>query len=307
MAPQSSSQLMSDLYNTSNTATQQSNNATVHHHTQPPITTTATNDISTKLSMKHPLFNRPPQLAYGWFSDIPPPRGPYLWPCIPDNHSIQYNNIINTNNQQSINTPNDITTEPPHMCYGWYVTDCPPQQPYFWLSIPPGYILTQSNDQLYCHQCYASSDCVDMSCTQCNTTHHSNKYQQLVMEINRLHSNFNTNTIRGELTQLINSITSNENNTNHSNPYDTATTTSTHTQPSHTSDTLANMSNLVQIGAFAASSDIESMTGRTYSDVNSWINTKSQRDPNVSPIPNINQSSQSNETNTWTKYHTQSQ
>jgi hypothetical protein len=42
--------------------------------------------VPTKTSV--PMYQQPPQLAYGWWTPHPPPFGPYFWPCLPPGYSL---------------------------------------------------------------------------------------------------------------------------------------------------------------------------------------------------------------------------
>ena len=94
-------------------------------------------------------YQQPPQLAYGWWVDILPPRGPYLWPCNPSSYkitepiSIQHEasgGAQQTAAAKAGESPSFLT-QPPQMCFGWYVSSPPLQPPYFWSCLPPGYTI----------------------------------------------------------------------------------------------------------------------------------------------------------------------
>ena len=105
---------------------------------------------------------QPPQLAYGWWVDVLPPRGPYLWPCHPDGYEIaqpthfkhEHNNDatkLNTDSSSSMDTadssavsPSSFLTQPPQMAFGWYCAEPPRAGPFFWSCLPPGYQLVPS-------------------------------------------------------------------------------------------------------------------------------------------------------------------
>ena len=95
-------------------------------------------------------YQQPPQLAYGWWVDMLPPRGPYLWPCInPSTYSIT--EPVHLKEEVGGGAPQTAAakagestaflSQPPQMCYGWYVSSPPPSAPFFWSCIPPGYAL----------------------------------------------------------------------------------------------------------------------------------------------------------------------
>ena len=117
---------------------------------------------------------QPPQLAYGWWVDVLPPRGPYLWPCNPADYEItqptpikhESNNNSNsdtstksdttssssssssthmdTTSADSSTPPSSFLTQPPQMAFGWYCAEPPRSAPYFWSCLPPGYQLVSS-------------------------------------------------------------------------------------------------------------------------------------------------------------------
>lgn len=93
----------------------------------------------------------PPCLSYGWFSSVPPPRGPYFWPCAPPDFKLltpsQVLALVNKTNEneklisnkEQASEPNEANQAvadnseqvdlwkhtPPQMVFGW------------WSSIPP--------------------------------------------------------------------------------------------------------------------------------------------------------------------------
>ena len=106
---------------------------------------------------------QPPQLAYGWWVDVLPPRGPYLWPCKPDGYEITQPTAVKHENNNDSSTkhdtasssthtrptdsstpPSSFLTQPPQMAFGWYCAEPPRSGPFFWSCLPPGYQLVPS-------------------------------------------------------------------------------------------------------------------------------------------------------------------
>ena len=107
---------------------------------------------------------QPPQLAYGWWVDVLPPRGPYLWPCSPAGYEIAQsisasakhdgsNNHDGTrmdtaadgsSSSSSSSPPASFLSQPPQMAFGWYCAEPPHSGPFFWSCLPPGYQLVPS-------------------------------------------------------------------------------------------------------------------------------------------------------------------
>lgn len=170
----------------------------------------------------YPPINHPPQIGYGYWVDVPPPRGPYFWPCqadgyslvppvpvkvrkrnrshnaSPSNHTASPSSRTASPSQQDfqhthgqthgqihghahaptqgtagvggdtgrdmqiqggidneraqkvgIGPPSDSDddyfglAQPPQIAFGWYVGFPPPNGPYFWSCLPPGYGLVK--------------------------------------------------------------------------------------------------------------------------------------------------------------------
>ena len=96
----------------------------------------------------YPPYQQPPQLAYGWWVDVLPPRGPYLWPCLPESYSIaqpvQLKAELGQGGGAAVSqSHHSFLSQPPQMCYGWFVHSPPASPPYFWSCLPPGYTLVQ--------------------------------------------------------------------------------------------------------------------------------------------------------------------
>ena len=90
----------------------------------------------------------PSSLCCRWV-DILPPRGPYLWPCNPSTYKITEPVHLRDESgggakQTAAAQAGESATflsQPPQMCYGWYVSSPPPTAPFFWSCLPPGYTL----------------------------------------------------------------------------------------------------------------------------------------------------------------------
>jgi hypothetical protein len=55
-----------------------------HDSSASPAGAAGTSSTSSEWPASFPSWQEPPQASYGWFVDVPPPRGPFLWPCLPD-------------------------------------------------------------------------------------------------------------------------------------------------------------------------------------------------------------------------------
>jgi len=111
----------------------------------------------------YPPWNEPPQCSYGWFVDVPPPRGPYLWPCIPENYKLRPPIRKSEKSDAETKSPSPsstsatassstaVTNEPlfeyePQLVWGWFCAVPPPQPPYLWPCIPEGYVLVRQDE-----------------------------------------------------------------------------------------------------------------------------------------------------------------
>lgn len=69
----------------------------------------------------------PPQLAFGHWSNMPPLRGPFLWPCLDSEYKIA---------EPIQNSATGVWSQPPQVAWGWFVPHPPPIGPYLWLCLP---------------------------------------------------------------------------------------------------------------------------------------------------------------------------
>jgi hypothetical protein len=81
--------------NSTTTATSANNSTVIHNHfnTIPPV-------------------DRAPQAAFGWFVNIPPPHGPYLWPCLPDGYQLLPTGADKSINESKQQQNNKIKNQP---------------------------------------------------------------------------------------------------------------------------------------------------------------------------------------------------
>lgn len=128
-----------------------------------PVLSSSPSTAPTAMTQAYPPYQQPPQLAYGWWVDVLPPRGPYLWPCLPDTYALTPavapksindptkldESVIDqtTENGASSAAPGtdgrpSFLTQAPQMAFGWYIPHPPQQPPYFWSCLPPGFTLT---------------------------------------------------------------------------------------------------------------------------------------------------------------------
>ena len=131
---------------------------------------------------------QPPQLAYGWWVDVLPPRGPYLWPCNPDGYQITQptQQVKHENNNDSSikpdtsssahmdttdsssSSPSSFLSQPPQMAFGWYCAEPPRSGPFFWSCVPPGYQLVPTKQ--WEHMVSAAKNSVLTTTRQGNVT-----------------------------------------------------------------------------------------------------------------------------------------
>jgi hypothetical protein len=100
-----------------------------------------------------PAWDQPPQASYGWFVDVPPPRGPYLWPAVPDTYKLRSSSARSNSaeEEKSAVPPGEASNEStfkyaPQMVWGWFCAVPPPQPPYMWPALPEGYVLVRADE-----------------------------------------------------------------------------------------------------------------------------------------------------------------
>jgi len=93
-----------------------------------------------------PPFLSPPQMAYGWFVEQPPPRGPYFHPLINPTTkapmvSTDVQPPVSGSSASAVASQEFDYKKPPQVAYGWWAPKPPVKGPYLWLALPPGYTL----------------------------------------------------------------------------------------------------------------------------------------------------------------------
>ena len=107
---------------------------------------------SHQIPVSFPAWDQPPQASYGWFVDVPPPRGPYLWPAVPDTYKLRPTSVpASKSEDKSPIPPVEVSNEStfpyaPQLVWGWFCAVPPPQPPYMWPALPEGYVLVRADE-----------------------------------------------------------------------------------------------------------------------------------------------------------------
>lgn len=106
-----------------------------------------------EMPVSFPPWDAPPQITYGWFVDVPPPRGPYFWPLQPDGYKLRMQSLPHSEKAEEKDASSltggcgsSLFNSAPQVCWGWYCAAPPPQPPFLWPSIPEGYVLQRIDE-----------------------------------------------------------------------------------------------------------------------------------------------------------------